>query len=81
MRRLPANGNGRAAGSGDPLGISPAGIYRARAVLRLPGDRILCRGGIRTGIEMVEEDVQAATLVGFAAVDQARKKVRHIRPG
>jgi len=26
MRRLPANGNGRAAGSGDPLGISPAGF-------------------------------------------------------
>jgi len=28
IRRLPANGNGGAAGGGDPLGISPAGIYR-----------------------------------------------------
>src|ERR1019366_468578 len=75
IRRLPANGHGRAVGGGNPLEASAAEICRARAVLRIPGDRILCRGGIRTGIEMVEKDLQAATFVGFAAVDGARKEV------
>ena len=81
VRRMPANGNRRAARGGDPLGISPAAICRARAVLRLPGDRIFRRGGIRAGIEMVEEDLPAATLVGFAAVDEARKEVGRIETG
>src|ERR1022692_1273589 len=73
---VPAIGDGCAFGHGDPLGIPEAGVYRARAVLCVSRDRILCGGGIRFHIKVVQEGVPAATPAGLAAAGGESEEVR-----
>src|SRR5579871_4455660 len=64
---VPANGDRSTFGCRDPLGMPEAGVFRACAILRVSGDRILCRGGVRFQVEVVEEGVSSPALAGSAA--------------
>src|ERR1035437_4155183 len=67
---------------GNSLGSTQTDVPGLRAVLRLPRNRVFCRGGVRRRVQMVEKGVQTATPAGFRAPGRALQEVNapHFKP-
>src|SRR4051794_28230992 len=80
LRRLPANGGAHTPRSGYRMGFAQAVLLRLRAVLRIPGNRLLYWSGIRRIHQMVGKDVLAAAPAGSAEAGREGKSYLSIVP-